>query len=747
VLDDAQYADDGLVLFLEHLLATASYPCFVLALARPALLDAHPGLATNRRVTVLHLDTLTDADMTRLVAGLVAGIPETVRDGLVARADGVPLFAVETVRSLIDRDLVVPRGGQYVLAAGDVDLDAIGAPASLQALVSARLDTLSPEQRRVVEMGSVLGTTFRREELTVLCPGVDLDDALPALVRTQILDVETSRLSAEHGHFRFVQDVVRQVAYGSLSRRDRKEAQLAVVALLEQESEGTAELAPILAQHYLDAAEAVPGDDDADDLTAAAVEHLRRAAVRAGSLGATGEAVAHLRVALRHSRPGLETAEVRCALAEALMVTGSFPEAIALAVEAVRAFEELDDPVSAGYAAAIQAICLNNLLAPSEGLEVALPHWDRLRGRDDADPALLRLAAVIHYSQRSAGLDTRDVVEEMLRIALTTGGNDLVIGLQALCNYFIGRDLAPIAAPLSSMAVDVARSTGRPDTLARALMNKVILDMNEHLPTAIRTAEEARTASRLGGFTGLQAVALINLMTMRFSLGAWDELPGPDDEAMAQKAEQHEFMAPMAGCIRGLRDLASGRPVEAPWQDGPPVIEEDETTAWVRMCEALLALDAGQDERAADLAVESCRLISVLGLGDDFPFVFSAACEVVLAAGASPEPLLGLVGSRLPLPRALRGHRAWLQGSAELREGDPREAERLLREALEHYRAWASPVFVARAESNLAIALTRQGRHEEAAEPAASARAELERLGALAWLRELDAAKAGSELR
>ncbi len=60
------------------------------------------------------------------------------------RAEGIPLFAVETVRSLIDRDLVVPRGGQYVLADPDaLDLDAVGAPASLQALIAARLDTLT----------------------------------------------------------------------------------------------------------------------------------------------------------------------------------------------------------------------------------------------------------------------------------------------------------------------------------------------------------------------------------------------------------------------------------------------------------------------------------------------------------------------------------------------------------------------------------------------------------------------------
>ncbi len=115
----------------------------MLLLARQGLLEAHPTLATNRRATVLHLEALTDPEMGALLDGLVVGCPDGVRTSLVSRSEGVPLFAVETVRSLIDRDLVLPRGGQYVLADPDrLDLDALGAPASLQALIAARLDTL-----------------------------------------------------------------------------------------------------------------------------------------------------------------------------------------------------------------------------------------------------------------------------------------------------------------------------------------------------------------------------------------------------------------------------------------------------------------------------------------------------------------------------------------------------------------------------------------------------------------------------
>ncbi|HEY7044519.1 MAG TPA: AAA family ATPase, partial [Nocardioidaceae bacterium] len=202
LIDDAHHADEGLLDFVEYLLETATFPCLVVLLNRPGLLERRPALATNRRAAVLHLPGLAPRDMSTLVNGLVAGLPDEVSAALVARAEGVPLYAVETVRSLIDRDLVVPKGGQYVLADSQLDLSSIGAPASLQALVAARLDTLSGDQRRVVNEASVLGATFELAALRELCPEVDVEVAIPELVRLQILTKDTNRLSSEYGQLK-----------------------------------------------------------------------------------------------------------------------------------------------------------------------------------------------------------------------------------------------------------------------------------------------------------------------------------------------------------------------------------------------------------------------------------------------------------------------------------------------------------------------------------------------------------------
>ena len=76
VVDDAQHADEGLLGFLEYLLGVGGFPCLVVLLARPGLLAANPGLATHRRASVLHLDSLADKDMAALLDGLVAGLPD-----------------------------------------------------------------------------------------------------------------------------------------------------------------------------------------------------------------------------------------------------------------------------------------------------------------------------------------------------------------------------------------------------------------------------------------------------------------------------------------------------------------------------------------------------------------------------------------------------------------------------------------------------------------------------------------------
>ena len=290
VIEDAHYADDGLLAFLESMLANANAPIFVLALARPELLTRRPDLG-GRRTSVVRLDPLDDPTMATLIDGLVDGLPGGARSALVERAEGIPLFAIETVRALIDQDAVVPRDGRYVPADGiTIDLASIGAPASLQALVAARLDALSPIERAVVADASVLGTSFTRAGLVALgSDDAGLDDALATLQRKEIVAIQQDRFSADRGQYRFVQSVVRQVAYGTLSRRDRKARHLAAADFLSVLLDANDDLAVVVAQHLLDAVDAGgAADDDTAELLPRACALLERAGARATSVGLAG---------------------------------------------------------------------------------------------------------------------------------------------------------------------------------------------------------------------------------------------------------------------------------------------------------------------------------------------------------------------------------------------------------------------------------------------------------------------------
>jgi len=150
--------------------------------------------------------------MEALLDELVPGMPDAAKAAIAARAEGIPLYAVETVRMLIDRDVVQPIDGIYRLVA---DVGELAVPASLQSLLAARLDALPAEAQRLVAAAAVLGGTFPPEAVTAITgePADEVREILAELVRREVLAVRADPLSPERGHYGFVQTMFRQVAY------------------------------------------------------------------------------------------------------------------------------------------------------------------------------------------------------------------------------------------------------------------------------------------------------------------------------------------------------------------------------------------------------------------------------------------------------------------------------------------------------------------------------------------------------
>jgi class 3 adenylate cyclase/tetratricopeptide (TPR) repeat protein len=275
VFEDLQWADPALLAFLEHLADWAEgVPLLVLCTARPELYEQHPTFGANaRNGQRINLAPLSDPETAQLVSALLkrAVLPAQTQQTLLERAGGNPLYAEEFVRLLTDR------------AGLEGELEV---PESVQALIAARLDTLSPERKSLLQDAAVLGKLFWAGALAVMGER-DLgavEHALHELARKEL--VRPSRTSAMEGEaeYGFWHTLVRDVCYGQIPRPSRAERHRKAAAWIERKAGERAEdLADVLAHHYLSALELSRAAHLPDDprLQAAAIRYLGLAGGRA----------------------------------------------------------------------------------------------------------------------------------------------------------------------------------------------------------------------------------------------------------------------------------------------------------------------------------------------------------------------------------------------------------------------------------------------------------------------------------
>ncbi|MBB6629328.1 AAA family ATPase [Nocardioides sp. KIGAM211] len=750
VVEDAHHADEGLLDFVEHLAGVATFGCFVLLVARPALLEGRPGLAAHRRATVVRVDELGADEMGLMLDGLVAGLPGRLRAGLVARAEGLPLFAIETIRSLVDRDVVVPRDGRYVLADPTVDLAELRVPVSLQALLAARLDALGRVERRLVDCASILGDTFTARALRSLWgEEAGFEAGLAELVRLQVVRRDTSPTSADHGNLAFVQSALRRVASGMLSRRDRKALHLAVLAWFDAEGGEVDDFAAIRAQHYLEALHAVPRDPDVADLAAHALEQLRRAAVRARTLGSPGEAVRHLAVALPLAVEPSLRATVGAELARAEYVVGQHDAADAHALEAGAVFAELGDRAGVGLAAACRASALTSRGRNEEAVELAEPLWHELRSHPDAVTARRDLSWALSVALRMLGRDPREVNEEMVRLAEITGDPaDLASSYLQLGAEMSSRGLVGPAYLMLERSADIARAGRQPLPLAFALTNLTAGHVTDDLPAALGPGREAHAIAVSTGRQRVIDFCRSNLLLTLWWTGDWDELavlvapPAEDEDDLDPRSagplEAHlaldDAAEQLAAAARGLA------PTPAPDFEDPGDDKSD--LAWRACSDAVRASRAGDAATALARAMTAVEVIhEVTGIADDMTHFWPLAARLALETGdgAAVDRLLEL----LPVQGAgqfpgLMAHRHELLARLGLRDGAPYdEVVAGLRAAVASFETWGAGPARARALGLLGRCLANAGDADGRA-LLDEARAELTRFGAIAWLAELE---------
>jgi class 3 adenylate cyclase/tetratricopeptide (TPR) repeat protein len=360
VFEDLHWADEAQLSFLEQLADwSQSVPLLLLCTARPELYERHPNWAGGlRNATTINLAPLSNEETARLLSTLLdqAVLPAETQRVLLERAGGNPLFAEEFVRLLGDR--------------GELSGVVEEVPDSVQALIAARLDTLTPERKSLVQDAAVLGKVFWSGALAEMGgrDPADVEQALHELARKEL--VRPARSSSmegetEHGFWHLL---IRDVCYAQIPRAARAARHVAAAAWIERKAgAGAEDLADVLAHHYVQAVEltrAAGPADKARELEAAAVRYLALAGERALALD-VDRAEANLARALDlcpaddPRRAGLLER-----WAHAAQQQGRLRDAKAAFEEAIALYREQGDSIAAGTVLTVLSIVRASLGDP-----------------------------------------------------------------------------------------------------------------------------------------------------------------------------------------------------------------------------------------------------------------------------------------------------------------------------------------------------------------------------------------------
>jgi class 3 adenylate cyclase len=225
VIEDIHWAEPTLLDLIEYI-AVWSRDAAILLLcpARPELLDTRPGWGSGMpNSTSLTLEQLDAEATTRLISELPGGtaVPATIAERILTAAEGNPLFVEEMLRMLVD-DGLLRKGADGHWQALD-ELADVRIPASINALLSTRLERLAPEERAVAERASVVGRVFEQAAVAELASASlrpSVGRSLLALVRKELLRPEYSELSAGDA-FKFRHILIRDAAYEAVPKAER----------------------------------------------------------------------------------------------------------------------------------------------------------------------------------------------------------------------------------------------------------------------------------------------------------------------------------------------------------------------------------------------------------------------------------------------------------------------------------------------------------------------------------------------
>ncbi len=663
VFEDLHWADSATLNFVEEFTEwSREHPILVVALARPDLLDQRPTWGSLQRgVVSLHLPQLADTDMHSLVSSLVPDLDLAARQKIVAPSGGVPLFAIEMIRMLMADGTLVPNGdGTFGPTA---DITALAVPDSINAVIGARLDRLDRSDRHLVQDAAVLGQTFTVIALSALS-GVaeaELGERLASLARRELFELIRDPRSPERGQYGFVQSVIREVAWGRITKEVRRQKHVEVARYLESlEAE---DVAGAIASHYLEAIDL--GDTD-PTTTSAAMSAIAHAVTRAKEVHSYEQIVS---LAKRAEGIISDPAVLAPLWADAAVAAGAGSDS---ETSELFARQLLDEAMAAGddalvaRALGVWGELLNDSAQATRAVELLQPHYV-----ETSDPPITEgharfYAALARALMLTGSADTVKVATQALIVAEELDLEE--VAAQALITR--GTALADSRRPregrgLIAQGVAIAKEYGHTSAYLRGLANSAYSarSLREAIPILLEGLAEARRVEERHSIRFF-STQVAEVHAYRGGVGEIDEMledpaVSSDDFARSQllgsRSRALLNLGDQPAAIQSLEDargLAAG-------QDDP------QTLLWLDMGRVSHAVRGG-DMEAARTAARSLATGSTLHVGN----VAAVAWLPFLLAG-DPELVSEYLGwhARLAAQSALSGYRMIAEAVAALLEG------------------------------------------------------------------------------
>jgi class 3 adenylate cyclase/tetratricopeptide (TPR) repeat protein len=681
VFEDAQWADQGQLDFIEYLLEwSRAHSILIITLARRELLERRPTWgAGQRNFTALQLEPLSADAMSRILNGLAGGLPDAVARQILQRAEGIPLYAVEIVRMLLGDGRLTQEQGSYRLTG---DVSHLEVPATLQSLIAARIDSLPKDERAVIQHASVLGQSFTVDGLLALT-GIgpeQLDAILHMLVKKELLALDSNPRSPERGQYKFVQGLLRQVAHETLSKRERRERHLAVAHYLEELADD--ELSGVVASHYLDAFRAAAAGAEADALAAQARSALRAAADRASALHSHDQAFAYLEQALMVTADESERTAVLERAGESAATIGRDEVAEDYLTQAISRYQEIDDLDGVARA----ATALAHLLTTSGQSERAIALLESVRLPErDSSPAFVALnaelarALMIHFDGELAvqyadralmSASQPDLVPVIVEALITKG-----CALGQLAHRF--REAQAVLAG----ALWLAQGQGLVLSEIRARGNLAVFLSTDDPRLAFEVTRAGYELARRLGHRVLTTRLGSDAAWYAFRTGDWDWALGVLDEPEAESEDR-------LTTIERVETLAIYRANRGDWRAAESLLakadlltrgstnpERAESVATVRV---FVAVATGQMEKGYETAMEFAKTMNNAAFRGQ---TLDEACHAALALRDPNRTEVALRElEALPNPGK------WLETSKQAHRAGLALLERRIDEGLAGYR-------------------------------------------------------------